>query len=29
MSMAPSQLGAFTRSSPDQPYANIEYHVQP
>jgi choline dehydrogenase len=29
MSMAPSQLGAFTRSSPDQLYPNIEYHVQP
>ena len=29
MSMAPSQLGAFTRSTPEQPYANIEYHVQP
>ncbi|WP_395688775.1 GMC family oxidoreductase [Caenimonas koreensis] len=29
MSMAPSQLGAFTRSSPDMPYANLEYHVQP
>jgi choline dehydrogenase len=29
MSMAPSQLGAFTRSSPDRPYPNIEYHVQP
>jgi choline dehydrogenase len=29
MSMAPSQLGAFTRSSPDQPYPNIQYHVQP
>jgi choline dehydrogenase len=29
MSMAPSQLGAFTRSSPDHPYPNIEYHVQP
>jgi choline dehydrogenase len=29
MSMAPSQLGAFTRSSPDQPYPNIEFHVQP
>ena len=29
MSMAPSQLGAFTRSSPDQPYPNLEYHVQP
>jgi choline dehydrogenase len=29
MSMAPSQLGAFTRSSPDQTHPNIEYHVQP
>ena len=29
MSMAPSQLGAFTRSSEDQTYPNIEYHVQP
>jgi len=29
MSMAPSQLGAFTRSAPDRPYPNIEYHVQP
>ncbi|MBI2771788.1 MAG: GMC family oxidoreductase N-terminal domain-containing protein [Burkholderiales bacterium] len=29
MSMAPSQLGAFTRSTPDMPYPNIEYHVQP
>ncbi len=29
MSMAPSQLGAFTRSSPDMLYPNIEYHVQP
>ena len=29
MSMAPSQLGAFTRSDPDQPYPNLEYHVQP
>jgi choline dehydrogenase len=29
MSMSPSQLGAFTRSSADQPYANIQYHVQP
>ena len=29
MSMAPSQLGAFTRSSPDRPWPNIEYHVQP
>jgi len=29
LSMAPSQLGAFTRSDPSQPYPNIEYHVQP
>lgn len=29
MSMAPSQLGAFTKSDPTQPYANLEYHVQP
>lgn len=29
MSMAPSQLGAFTRSSPHYKYANIQYHVQP
>jgi choline dehydrogenase len=29
MSMAPSQLGAFTRSAPDQPWPNLEYHVQP
>jgi choline dehydrogenase len=29
MSMAPSQLGAFAKSSPDQPRANIQYHVQP
>jgi len=29
MSMAPSQLGAFTRSSPDREHPNIEYHVQP
>lgn len=29
MSMSPSQLGAFTRSSPDRPYANLQYHVQP
>jgi choline dehydrogenase len=29
MSMAPSQLGAFTRSDPSQPWANLEYHVQP
>ena len=29
MSMAPSQLGAFTRSSPDRSWPNLEYHVQP
>jgi choline dehydrogenase len=29
MSMAPSQLGAFARSSPDRRWANLEYHVQP
>ena len=29
MSMAPSQLGAFTRSDSAQVYPNIEYHVQP
>ena len=29
MSMAPSQLGAFTRSDPAQPHPNLEYHVQP
>ncbi len=29
MSMAPSQLGVFTRSDAAQPYANLEYHVQP
>ena len=29
MSMAPSQLGAFTKSDPAQPHANLEYHVQP
>ncbi|WP_016973434.1 GMC family oxidoreductase, partial [Pseudomonas tolaasii] len=29
LSMAPSQLGAFARSSPEQPSANLEYHVQP
>ena len=29
MSMAPSQLGAFTRSSPDMRDPNVEYHVQP
>jgi choline dehydrogenase len=29
MSMAPSQLGAFTRSSERYPWPNIQYHVQP
>lgn len=29
MTMAPSQLGAFTRSDPRQDRANIQYHVQP
>ena len=29
MSMSPSQLGAFTRSDPDRPHANLQYHVQP
>ena len=29
LSMAPSQLGAFTRSDASQPYPNVEYHVQP
>ncbi|MEI7464631.1 MAG: GMC family oxidoreductase N-terminal domain-containing protein [Burkholderiales bacterium] len=29
LSMAPSQLGAFTRSDPTQTHANLEYHVQP
>jgi len=29
MSMAPSQLGAFTKSDPSQPSANLQYHVQP
>ena len=29
MSMSPSQLGAFTRSSPDRTHANLQYHVQP
>lgn len=29
MSMAPSQLGAFTRSDAAQPHANLQYHVQP
>ena len=29
MSMAPSQLGAFTRSRPGMRYPNLQYHVQP
>jgi choline dehydrogenase len=29
MSMAPSQLGAFAYSAPEQERANLEYHVQP
>ena len=29
MTMAPSQLGAFTRSDPAQDRVNIQYHVQP
>ncbi|GLS17310.1 choline dehydrogenase [Labrys miyagiensis] len=29
MSMAPSQLGAFTRSDPGLSHPNLEYHVQP
>jgi len=29
MSMAPSQLGVFTRSDVGQRWANIQYHVQP
>jgi choline dehydrogenase len=29
MSMAPSQLGAFTRSDPGRAHPNLEYHVQP
>lgn len=29
MTMAPSQLGIFTRSDPNQARANIEFHVQP
>ena len=29
MSMAPSQLGAFTRSAPGHAWPNVEYHVQP
>lgn len=29
MSMAPSQLGLFTRSDEQQQYPNLEFHVQP
>ncbi|KXW56816.1 GMC family oxidoreductase [Ferrovum sp. PN-J185] len=29
MSMAPSQLGVFAKSSSDQQRANLQYHVQP
>ncbi|MFN0185268.1 MAG: GMC family oxidoreductase, partial [Aquabacterium sp.] len=29
MTMSPSQLGAFTRSSPQETWPNLEYHVQP
>jgi choline dehydrogenase len=29
LTMAPSQLGAFAKSDPSQPNANVEYHVQP
>ncbi|KMN29709.1 choline dehydrogenase [Chromobacterium sp. LK1] len=29
LAMAPSQLGAFAKSGPEQPRANLEYHVQP
>ncbi len=29
MSMAPSQLGAFTRSDASRPWPNLQYHVQP
>ena len=29
MSMAPSQLGAFTRSSPDKAWPDLQFHVQP
>ncbi|MFT3690758.1 GMC family oxidoreductase [Paenirhodobacter sp.] len=29
MSMAPSQLGIFTRSGPDKATADLEFHVQP
>ena len=29
MSMAPSQLGAFARSTPDKAWPDLQYHVQP
>jgi choline dehydrogenase len=29
MSMSPSQLGCFTRSSPAHEWPNVQYHVQP
>ncbi|MBJ9974487.1 GMC family oxidoreductase N-terminal domain-containing protein [Pseudomonas sp. S75] len=29
LAMAPSQLGAFARSGPEQTRANVQYHVQP
>nr|WP_279152909.1 GMC family oxidoreductase N-terminal domain-containing protein [Pseudomonas mosselii] len=29
LAMAPSQLGAFARSGPEQATANLQYHVQP
>ena len=29
LAMAPSQLGAFVRSHPEQPTPNLQYHVQP
>ncbi len=29
MSMAPSQLGAFAKSSPERQWPNLQYHVQP
>lgn len=29
LAMAPSQLGAFVRSGPEQATANLQYHIQP
>jgi choline dehydrogenase len=29
MSMAPSQLGAFAKTSPERAWPNVQYHVQP